>query len=62
MNIMIAAAGLETGLAGVGGTTEGILFIAVFSTVGLALFYAAGRMARRSGDESAAVRYTIPRL
>ncbi|MDE2141382.1 MAG: hypothetical protein KGJ84_03080 [Elusimicrobia bacterium] len=62
MNIMIAAAGMESGLAGVGGTTEGILFIAVFATIGLALFYVAGRMTRRAGDEGAVVRYTIPRL
>ena len=60
MNIMIAAVGLESGLAGVGGTTEGILFIAVFASIGLALFFVAGRMTRR--DEHHAVRYTIPRL
>ncbi|MFI5347687.1 MAG: hypothetical protein ACHQ51_15030 [Elusimicrobiota bacterium] len=62
MNIMIAAVGMESGFAGVGGTTEGILFIAVFASIGLALFFMAGRMTRRGQDEPHAVRYTIPRL
>ena len=62
MNIMIAAVGMDAGLAGVGGTTGGILFIAVFASIGLALFFAAGRITRRNQDEPHAVRYTIPRL
>jgi hypothetical protein len=62
MNIMIAAVGVDSGFAGAGGTTEGALFIAVFVSVGLALFFAAGRLTRRNQDEPHVVRYTVPRL
>lgn len=63
MNIMIAAAGIDSGLASRGGTAEGALFIAVFAGIGCALFLIAGMMAGRGQhDAPHAIRYTIPRL
>lgn len=60
MNIMIAAVGVDSGFA-VGGTSQGLAFIAVFAFIGVILFAAAGRLTRRH-DVPDHVRYTIPRL
>jgi len=56
---MIAAVGMDPGF-GVGGTSQGLAFIAVFAVIGLGLFAAAGRLTRRGSGEHH--RYTIPRL
>jgi hypothetical protein len=61
MNIMIAAVGMDSGF-GVGGTSQGLAFIAVFAVIGAVLFAAAGFLTRRSQDRPHSVRYTIPRL
>ena len=58
---MIAAVGMDSGLA-IGGTSQGVAFIAVFALIGMALFAVAGRLTRRCQDRPHSVRYTIPRL
>ena len=62
MNIMIAAVGIDSGLAAVGGTAHGVLVVTIFSAIGCALFVVAGCLTRGCEEKTEAVRYTIPRL
>ncbi|MBI3564650.1 MAG: hypothetical protein HY079_05585 [Elusimicrobia bacterium] len=61
MNIMIAAVGLESGHAALGGTAEGALFVAVMAAVGFLFLMAGGRLLK-SFHEPHAARYTGPRF
>lgn len=63
MNIMIAAVGVDSGMAALHhGTAEGAAFVAVFAAVGFVLLAAAGSLIRGCEERPQAARFTIPRL
>jgi hypothetical protein len=62
MNIMIAAAGVDSGFAVGGGSLEETLAVAGFIVVGLILVFSGSRLARRHGRSPHAAHYTAPRL
>ena len=59
MNIMITAVGVGNGFAASGGSSDGFLFVAVFSGLGLLLLSVAGCILRGcESHQASAVRYT----
>lgn len=64
MNMATATIGMDSGFFSESSSTGGVLFIAVFSIVGVILFTRAVRLVRRSCEphhEPHAVRYTVHR-